>query len=105
MNPLFDWTRDRVVVFVRDCGVPYNPLHDRGFLSIGCAPCTRAVAPGEPERAARWWWGKRAEYFCATESRLRRNNCYSVTRIATSAGNIRMPASPLPQTMWPVETQ
>jgi phosphoadenosine phosphosulfate reductase len=56
VNPLFDWTRDRVVAFVRDHGVPYNPLHDRGFLSIGCAPCTRAVVAGEAERAGRWWW-------------------------------------------------
>jgi phosphoadenosine phosphosulfate reductase len=56
VNPLLDWTRDRVAAFVRDAGVPYNALHDRGFLSIGCAPCTRAVEPGEPERAGRWWW-------------------------------------------------
>jgi phosphoadenosine phosphosulfate reductase len=56
VNPLFDWSRDRVAAFVRDRGIPYNPLHDRGFLSIGCAPCTRAIARGEPERAGRWWW-------------------------------------------------
>jgi phosphoadenosine phosphosulfate reductase len=58
VNPLLDWTRDQVAAFVRDTGVPYNALHDRGFLSIGCAPCTRAVEPGEPERAGRWWWEK-----------------------------------------------
>jgi phosphoadenosine phosphosulfate reductase len=56
VNPLLDWTRERVVDFVHHHDVPYNALHDRGFLSIGCAPCTRAVAPGEPERAGRWWW-------------------------------------------------
>jgi phosphoadenosine phosphosulfate reductase len=56
VNPLFDWTRERTFEFVRTHNVPYNALHDRGFLSIGCAPCTRAVAPGEPERAGRWWW-------------------------------------------------
>jgi phosphoadenosine phosphosulfate reductase len=56
LNPLLDWTRDRVWNFVREHGVPHNTLHDRGFLSIGCAPCTRAVKPGEPERAGRWWW-------------------------------------------------
>ena len=56
LNPLLDWTRDRVWDFVRTHAVPYNALHDRGFLSIGCAPCTRAVAPDEPERAGRWWW-------------------------------------------------
>jgi phosphoadenosine phosphosulfate reductase len=64
VNPLFDWTRDRVVTFVRDGGVPYNPLHDRGFLSIGCAPCTRAIAPGEPERAGRWWWEQEEKTEC-----------------------------------------
>jgi phosphoadenosine phosphosulfate reductase len=60
-HPLFDWTRDQVLAFVRTHGVPYNALHDRGFASVGCAPCTRAVAPGEPERAGRWWW-ERAEH-------------------------------------------
>ena len=56
VNPLFDWTRERVLSFIREHGIPYNSLHDRGFASIGCAPCTRATAAGEPERAGRWWW-------------------------------------------------
>jgi phosphoadenosine phosphosulfate reductase len=56
VNPLFDWTRERTREFVRVHDVPCNALHARGFLSIGCAPCTRAVMPGEPERAGRWWW-------------------------------------------------
>ena len=56
VNPLLDWSRDQVAALVLDAGVPYNALHDKGFLSIGCAPCTRAVEPGEPERAGRWWW-------------------------------------------------
>jgi phosphoadenosine phosphosulfate reductase len=64
INPLFDWTRDRVVAFVRECGVPYNRLHDRGFLSIGCAPCTRAVEADEPERAGRWWWEQQEKTEC-----------------------------------------
>jgi phosphoadenosine phosphosulfate reductase len=64
VNPLFDWSRDRVVAFVHDCCVPSNSLHDRGFLSIGCAPCTRAVAPGEPERAGRWWWEQEEKREC-----------------------------------------
>jgi phosphoadenosine phosphosulfate reductase len=64
VNPLFDWTRDRVVAFVHDCGVPYNALHDRGFLSIGCAPCTRGIMPGEPERAGRWWWEQEEKTEC-----------------------------------------
>jgi phosphoadenosine phosphosulfate reductase len=55
-NPLFDWTRDRIRAFTEAEGVPVNPLHQKNFLSIGCAPCTRALQPGEPERAGRWWW-------------------------------------------------
>jgi len=56
LSPLFDWTRDRVAAFCAAEGVPVNALHAQGFLSIGCQPCTRAVRPGEPERAGRWWW-------------------------------------------------
>ena len=56
LNPLADWTLDRVWAYVRAHDVPYNALHDRGFPSIGCAPCTRAVQPGEDVRAGRWWW-------------------------------------------------
>lgn len=55
-NPLFDWSRDRIAALAAGEQVPISPLHERGFLSIGCAPCTRAVAQGEPERAGRWWW-------------------------------------------------
>lgn len=55
-NPLFDWTRDEVLAAVGAAGVPVNALHAKGFVSIGCAPCTRAIAPGEPERNGRWWW-------------------------------------------------
>ena len=56
INPLADWTTDQVWDYVRTHAVPYNRLHDRGYPSIGCAPCTRAVAPGESLRAGRWWW-------------------------------------------------
>lgn len=56
VNPLFDWSRQAVLEFARQWDVPLNPLHDAGFVSIGCAPCTRAVQQGEPERAGRWWW-------------------------------------------------
>ncbi|WP_182421974.1 phosphoadenylyl-sulfate reductase [Aureimonas sp. ME7] len=55
-NPLFDWTRDEIAEFTARNGVPVNALHAQGFLSIGCAPCTRAIRPGEVERAGRWWW-------------------------------------------------
>ena len=54
--PLFDWTRERAAAACEELGVPVNPLHAQGFLSIGCEPCTRALKPGEPERAGRWWW-------------------------------------------------
>jgi sulfate adenylyltransferase large subunit/thioredoxin-dependent adenylylsulfate APS reductase len=62
LSPLIDWSRQAVQEFASAHEVPINPLHHQGFLSIGCAPCTRAVRPGEPERAGRWWWedgGKR----------------------------------------------
>lgn len=55
-NPLADWTSDDVLAFVEANTVPVNPLHARGFPSIGCEPCTRAIRPGEDERAGRWWW-------------------------------------------------
>ena len=56
INPLIDWTRQQVWDYIREHNIPYNTLHDKGFLSIGCLPCTRAVLPGETERAGRWWW-------------------------------------------------
>ena len=56
INPLWNWTTEDVWAFIRDHGVPYNELHDQGFPSIGCAPCTRAVGPDEDLRAGRWWW-------------------------------------------------
>jgi phosphoadenosine phosphosulfate reductase len=58
LAPLHDYTRAQVAAEAEALGVPVNELHAQGFLSIGCAPCTRAVAPGEPERAGRWWWEK-----------------------------------------------
>jgi len=64
VNPLFDWTREHALEFVRAHDVPRNALHERGFLSIGCAPCTRAVMPGEPERAGRWWWEQSQKKEC-----------------------------------------
>ncbi len=56
INPLYDWSLAQVTGYLKENGVPYNPLHDQGFLSIGCACCTRAVQPGEDVRAGRWWW-------------------------------------------------
>ncbi|GAC1406574.1 MAG: phosphoadenylyl-sulfate reductase [Burkholderiaceae bacterium] len=55
-NPLADWSEEDVWTYIRANNVPYNPLHDRGYPSIGCEPCTRAIRPGEGLRAGRWWW-------------------------------------------------
>ena len=55
-NPMLEWTSEQVWAYIHDHAVPYNRLHDRGYTSIGCAPCTRAVGPGEDSRAGRWWW-------------------------------------------------
>ena len=63
-NPLFDWSRQQAANFAALHQVPINTLHGDGFLSIGCAPCTRAVSAGEPERAGRWWWEQEAEKEC-----------------------------------------
>lgn len=63
-NPLAAWSTEDVWAVVRALGVPYNPLHDRGYPSIGCEPCTRAVRPGEDLRAGRWWWEQRRSREC-----------------------------------------
>jgi phosphoadenosine phosphosulfate reductase len=55
-NPLIDWSYQQVLDYLRQHNVPENPLHRKGFISIGCAPCTRAIEPGEDPRAGRWWW-------------------------------------------------
>jgi thioredoxin-dependent adenylylsulfate APS reductase len=64
VNPLADWTLDRVRGYIDEHDVPYHELFDNGFTSIGCEPCTRAVPPGEPERAGRWWWEQDTEKEC-----------------------------------------
>lgn len=56
INPLADWKSDQIWKFIKENDIPYNKLHDIGYSSIGCAPCTRAVQPGEDPRAGRWWW-------------------------------------------------
>jgi len=55
-NPLIKWTYEEMIDYINKFNVPYNRLHDKGFVSIGCAPCTRAIEPGEDARAGRWWW-------------------------------------------------
>ena len=64
LNPLAEWTEDEVWDYVREHDVPYHPLYDRGYTSIGCAPCTRAIEPGEAARAGRWWWETNAPKEC-----------------------------------------
>jgi phosphoadenosine phosphosulfate reductase len=56
VSPLLDWTQKEIWAYVRAHDLPYNPMHDHGYPSIGCAPCTRPVEPGESDRAGRWWW-------------------------------------------------
>ena len=63
-HPLLHWTTDEVTAFINTNNIPYNPLHDRGFVSIGCAPCTRAIKPGEDFRAGRWWWEDATQKEC-----------------------------------------
>jgi phosphoadenosine phosphosulfate reductase len=63
-HPLYNWSLDEVKDYIRRHNIPYNPLHDRGFPSIGCAPCTRAVQPGEDFRAGRWWWEDQSKKEC-----------------------------------------
>ncbi len=69
INPLAAWDEARVWDYVRAHDVPYNPLHDAGFPSIGCAPCTRAVPAGEDARSGRWWWEGAAQRECGLHQR------------------------------------
>ncbi len=62
--PLADWSEDRVWTYIRANDIPYNALHDQGYRSIGCAPCTRAVAEGDDPRSGRWWWERPDEREC-----------------------------------------
>jgi phosphoadenosine phosphosulfate reductase len=63
-NPLANWSSKRVWSYIRENGVPFNPLHERGFVSIGCEPCTRAILPGQHEREGRWWWEDATQKEC-----------------------------------------
>lgn len=68
-NPLADWTLDDVWAYIRQHDIPYNKLHDAGYPSIGCAPCTRAIEPGEDQRAGRWWWEMAEHKECGLHNR------------------------------------
>lgn len=82
--PLADWTAARVWAYIRAHDLPYNALHDRGYPSIGCAPCTRAVEPGEDERAGRWWWEQAEQRECGIHFDPRSGRVVR-TRLATAA--------------------
>ena len=69
INPLIDWTEKEVWNYIREKNVPFNPLHERGFASIGCQPCTRAVQPGEDFKAGRWWWEGQEQKECGLHKR------------------------------------
>ena len=71
ISPLLEWSEAQVWQYIRARRLPYNPLHDRQFPSIGCAPCTRAVAPGEGLRAGRWWWEQPESRECGLHPRIR----------------------------------
>ncbi len=67
-NPLSYWSSTDVWMYIRSYEVPYNPLHERGFISIGCEPCTRAVLPNQHEREGRWWWEDATKKECGLHS-------------------------------------
>jgi phosphoadenosine phosphosulfate reductase len=67
--PLFNWSFEDVKNFIKENNVPYNTLHDKGFVSIGCEPCTKAVKPGEDFRAGRWWWEKDGPKECGLHTK------------------------------------
>lgn len=73
-NPLKDWTFDDVLNYLKENNVPYNELHDKGYLSIGCAPCTRAVKEGEDIRAGRWWWESKDKKECGLHVDVKKEN-------------------------------
>jgi phosphoadenosine phosphosulfate reductase len=69
LNPLARWTSAQTWQYIRENDIPFNPLHERGFVSIGCEPCTRAILPGEHERAGRWWWEEATKRECGLHIR------------------------------------
>ncbi len=69
-HPLLHWTFDEVKAYISKYNIPYNPLHDKGFVSIGCAPCTRAIREGEDFRAGRWWWEDSSKKECGLHIKM-----------------------------------
>ena len=73
-HPLLYWTTTATRDYIDRFNIPYNPLHDRGFVSIGCAPCTRAIRPGEDFRAGRWWWEENSKKECGLHQTTTQNS-------------------------------
>jgi len=86
VSPLAEWTDQQVWDYIRQHDVPYNLLHDRGFPSIGCEPCTRAVRPGEHPRAGRWWWESPEQKECGLHALQARLASDAATGSASSGG-------------------
>ena len=71
ISPLLDWTEEQVWAYIRARKLPFNSLHEKGYPSIGCAPCTRAILPGEDQRAGRWWWEQPEQRECGLHPKAR----------------------------------
>jgi len=93
LNPLADWSEDEIWAYLQVHRVPYNALHDRNYPSIGCAPCTRAVKPGEDVRAGRWWWESPATKECGLHVVAGRLQSVAASHAAVEATADRVPAA------------
>lgn len=94
-NPMLDWTTDQVWSYIREHRVPYNELFDRGYASIGCAPCTRAISPGEDVRAGRWWWEVDSVKECGIHLNPLTGKFERSAEVAQAAADVpRAPATP-----------
>lgn len=71
IHPLMNWTFEETKAYINKHNIPYNPLHDRGFVSIGCQPCTRAIKGGEDFRAGRWWWEDTTKKECGLHTTIK----------------------------------
>lgn len=69
VHPLLNWSLEQVKETIKEFNIPYNPLHDKGFVSIGCQPCTRAIKEGEDFRAGRWWWEDNSKKECGLHTK------------------------------------
>ncbi len=79
-NPLLNWSLEDVMHYLKVNSVPYNELHDKGFVSIGCAPCTRAIKAGEDIRAGRWWWESKDKKECGLHVEVKKERIFSFNK-------------------------